>query len=160
MHYKTMEEVKALQLKFERRSLALEDWSHSARLTLCTWYLMRQPRQAARLLREGIRSMYRAGGVVSTPKSGYHETLTLFWIAKVRALLEVCEGDELLVINAIVSGLASEDLVLHHYSAERLMSAEARTRWREADLRPLPLASAVTWQGPQRGLEQGARQCA
>ncbi len=147
MHYKSMEEVKALRIKFERGTLSLEDWSHRAYLALCCWYLTHHPRRAEGLLREGIQSLHRANGVISTARCGYHETLTLFWIAKVRGLLDVCEGKDLAVLNAVVGGLENEDLVLFHFSHERITSSEARLQWCEPDLHPLPTAdeSHSTW---------------
>lgn len=138
MHYQSIKETEALLRKFECGSLALEEWTHSAHLAVCCLYLMRKPRDATRLLREGIVSLNRANGVISTATSGYHETLTLFWIAKVQGLLDVCVGDELSVLNAVVGGLANKQLVLFHFSRERIMSSEARERWCEPDLRPLP----------------------
>lgn len=159
MHYETIIEIEALQRKFERGTLALEDWSHSAHLALCCWYLMRQPRSAESLLREGIQNLNRANGVISTATSGYHETLTLFWIAKVRGLLDVCQGEDLAVLNAVVSGLANKELVLFHFSRERIMSSEARQRWCEPDLRPLPQVQSAGWT-PLRMLGRDTRRCA
>jgi hypothetical protein len=150
MHYKSMEEVHDLRVKFERGTLALDDWSHSAHLALCTWYLMKHPRRAVQIMRDGIRSLNRANGVLTTATSGYHETLTLFWIAKVRGLLDVCSGEDLAVLNAVVDGLANKKLVLFHFSRERIMSSEARAEWCEPDLRPVPMAQPSRWSWPSR----------
>ena len=160
MHYKSMDEVQALRVKFERGTLALEDWTHKAHLALCCLYLMNHPRRATRMLRDGIQSLNRANGVLNTATSGYHETLTLFWIAKVRGLLDVCAGDELAVLNAVVNGLANKELVLFHFSRERIMSPEARHSWCAPDLRPLPEVASTRWQWPQQLLGRDSSRCA
>ena len=160
MHYRSMKEIEALQRKFERGTVTLEEWTHSAHLAICCWYLMKKPRNAARLLREGIVSLNRANGVISTATSGYHETLTLFWIAKVQGLLDVCEGDDLAVLNAVVGGLANKKLVLFHFSRERIMSSEARNGWCEPDLRPLPGPSKTTPAWHEQILAARQRSCA
>lgn len=121
---------------------------------------MRKPRTAEKLLREGIASLNRANGVISTATSGYHETLTLFWIAKVQALLDVCVGDDLAVLNAVVGGLANKELVLFHFSRERIMSSEARHRWCDPDLRPLPLSTKSRWTWPTPLIGADTRRCA
>lgn len=138
MHYRTMDEVAGLVEGFKAQTLLQSEWDHAAHLTVCCWYLMRHPERSESLLRAGIRRYNRTLGILTTSTSGYHETLTLFWITKVRALLEVCEGPDLAVINAVVHALADKELVLFHYSAEQIMSKEARRQWCEPDLRPLP----------------------
>lgn len=160
MYYQSIEEVQVLLTKFERGTLALEQWDHRAHLALCCLYLMNHPRRAEQLIRDGIKSLNRANGVISTPTSGYHETLTLFWIAKVRSLLDVCAGDDLAVVNAVVNGLANKKLVLFHFSRERIMSMEARESWCEPDLQPLPQVEAKRWKWPQRLVGRDARLCA
>lgn len=159
MHDKTMEEIRSLLQGFEQRSLPLGAWDHAAHLSVCCWYLMKQPDRAEERMRDGIQRLNRAHGVITTPTSGYHETLTLFWIAKVRALLDVCSGSDLAVIGAVVRGLADKELVLFHYSRERIMSSVARRQWCEPDLRRLPAAEGMPTDWPHRhaGRESGPR---
>ncbi len=159
MYYQSIEEVQAMRTKFERGTLALEEWDHRAHLALTCLFLMNHPRRAEGLLRDGIKSLNRANGVPSTPTSGYHETLTLFWIAKVRALLDVCAGDDLAVLNAVVNGLANKKLVFFHFSRERILSKQARESWCEPDVHPLPEVEARRWKWPRRLLGQDARRC-
>jgi hypothetical protein len=160
MYYQSIEEAQALLTKFERGTMPLEEWDHSAHLAVCCLLLMNHPAQAEQLICDGIKSLNRANGVISTPTSGYHETLSLFWIAKVRSLLDVCAGDDLSVLNAVVGGLASKSLVLFHFSRERIMSMEARQSWCEPDLHPLPEVETSRWTWPQRLRGQNARLCA
>jgi hypothetical protein len=78
-------------------------------------------------------------GVVQTPTSGYHETLTRFftWVVWrfVSAAPPGLAPDEL--IDELIRQHGDRDLPLAYYSRERLMSWEARTGWVPPDLRPL-----------------------
>lgn len=150
MHYEEMEEVMELVRGFEEQRLPLEAWNHVARLAVSCWYAMKDPDNAEARMRDGIQRLNGALDVIATPTSGYHETLTVFWMAKVRALVEVCEGTDIAVLNAVVGGLADKDLVLFHYSSECITSAEARLHWVEPDLVRLPMDDAATWEAPRR----------
>jgi len=109
-------------------------------MTLALWYLIRRPRkEATRLIREGIKRYNEAGGGVTTKDSGYHETVTLFYIWLVDDFVKgLDETDSIVEIaNRLIKARGDKTLPLQYYSRERLMSWEARTRWVEPDLRPL-----------------------
>jgi hypothetical protein len=70
-------------------------WNHGAHVTVAACYLQMYPQpEAARRIRAGIRHYNECQGTANTADSGYHETLTLFWIAHVTHLLAQC-GQEL-----------------------------------------------------------------
>lgn len=150
MHYKSMQEVESLVCAFEEQVTSLEEWDHQMHLAVCCWYVMKSPGFAEEQMRDGIKALNRKLRVMTTPNSGYHETLTLFWVAKVRSLVEVCTGPDVAVLNAVVSGLADKNLVYFHYSPERIASEEARTAWREPDLQRLPAEGLGQWEMPER----------
>ena len=150
MHYKSMQEVESLVCAFEEQATSLEKWDHQMHLAICCWYVMKTPGAAEESMRDGIQALNRKLGVMTTPSSGYHETLTLFWIAKVRSLVEVCSGPEIAVLNAVVGGLADRSLVYFHYSRELISSNDARRTWREPDLQRLPAEGMGLWELPQR----------
>lgn len=118
---------------FEAGSLSRSDWTHSRHLVMALWYLRRYNRdEATRLIRDGIRRLNdRLGNF-----TGYHETITLAWIAVVERFLA------LKALDSPVSDLAGELLrqcgdknyLLRFYSRERLFSDEARSRWVPPDL--------------------------
>src|SRR5262249_13019040 len=79
--YKSSEEITDLVRAFESCTLDRDLWTHHAHMTLALWYLIRRPRkEATRLIREGIKRYNEACGGVTTKDSGYHETVTLFYI--------------------------------------------------------------------------------
>ena len=150
MDHKTIEEVKRLVRDFERQTLPLTAWNHRTQLTICCWYALNGER-AEYLMRQGIQRFLKKHGTLTTTRR-YHETLTVFWVAKVQALVEVCSGTDLAVINAVIRGLADKDLVLFHYTRERIMSKTARRNWCEPDLRRLPRAAHDSCSGAQLAL--------
>jgi hypothetical protein len=100
--------------------------------------LQYDPREATERVRRGIKRYNAAHGVVATPTSGYHETLTLFWLRVVRSFLEGGrnEARSLVSLANELAASADRDLPLRHYTRERLFSPEARASWVEPDLKP------------------------
>jgi hypothetical protein len=139
--YEDPDEVPRLVAAFERRTLPKAGWTHRAHLTMGLWYSMHlSPDAALHAMREGILRLNDAHGVVSTPTSGYHETITR---AYMRLIGEFVAGDGAPGgweerTNRLLERLGARDLLLTYYSRERLMSPEARARWVEPDVRRLP----------------------
>jgi len=115
-------------------------WTHAAHLKVALWYLLCHGwDEAVSLTRDGIKRYNAASGVADTPASGYHETLTLFWLHAVRRFLET-RGDDARDVDTLADELtaaADKNLPLAFYTRERLMSAEARAAWVAPDLKPL-----------------------
>jgi hypothetical protein len=68
----------------------------------------------------------------------YHDTLTTAWARVVAHHANVGAGDSFDAFLAAHPRLLERDLLLEHYSRERLFSPAARARFVEPDLRPLP----------------------
>jgi hypothetical protein len=63
---------------FEDGSLSRSEWTHSRHLVMALWYLRRHNRdEATRLIRDGIRRYNER----QRNLTGYHETITLAWVA-------------------------------------------------------------------------------
>jgi len=138
--YKSSEEITDLVAAFESCTLDRGLWTHHAHLTVALWYLIRRPKEeATRLIREGIKRYNEACGVVTTRDSGYHETVTLFYIWLVDDFVKGLDETDSIVetANELINARGDKTLPLQYYSRERLMSWEARTGWIEPDLRPL-----------------------
>ena len=73
------------------------------------------------------------------PLSKYHETLTMAWILAVAHLMErtrdSASADDFIEANPM---LLDKEIMSTHYSAESLFSEEARARFVEPDLDPIP----------------------
>jgi hypothetical protein len=138
--YAAAAEIEYLVRNFDSCLLPRKRWTHSAHLTVALWYCLRNPwPDAVRRVRNGIKRYNEACGIITTPESGYHETITLFWLRMVRRYLKTAERECSLVAlaNGLVERYANSRLPLEYYTRERLMSAEARAGWIEPDLKSL-----------------------
>ncbi|MBW4691633.1 MAG: hypothetical protein KME27_07670 [Lyngbya sp. HA4199-MV5] len=146
MTYQSTDEIEALVKAFEGCTLPRSRWTHAAHLTLALWYLVHyKPSQAIDCMREGIQRYNAAMGIQQTNhggyhESGYHETITLFWLwigqwylAERRMSAFALDG-----VNQFLQQCSDPQLPFRYYSRDRLMSWEARTDWVEPDLHPLP----------------------
>jgi len=139
--YRHITEIEAVVHGFQWCTLPHEEWTHAAHLTVALWYHLRLPWPAAeKVIRKGIQRFNAAKGIVTTPTGGYHETMTLFWIAMVQKFLRDVTANENSVtnlFNRFIEDYGRKELPFEYYSRERLFSAEARATWVEPDLRAL-----------------------
>ncbi len=134
------DEIERLVSEFESCTLPRDEWNHRAHLTVGLWYLASRPlKEATGLIRASIQKYNHACGIVTTKESGYHETITLFYVWAIGKFLAHADRDCTLaaLANLLVNECGDRNLPLAYYSRERLMSWEARTRWVEPDLKPL-----------------------
>lgn len=119
------------------RTLAKSDWTHEAHLRVC-WAALatRDPGATVEFLRDAIKSYNEATGVGNTPTSGYHETLTRYYVEAVASL----DSDR--IDHVIGSPRCSRHAPLRHWSRDALFSPAARARWIEPDASPLPWLQA------------------
>ena len=138
MIYRTDEEVNLLVKRFEERTLPKAEWTHVAHLTVGLYYCFHHPFGVAKnLMSDGIYWLNDSHGTPNTETSGYHETLTVFWLRTVKEFLESCGNDESLaqIANALVAEVNDTKLPLNFYSRERLFSVEARLSYVEPNLK-------------------------
>jgi hypothetical protein len=138
--YRSDDEIADLATRFEACAIPRSEWTHAAHLTIALWYLTRyDAAEATERIRTGIPKLNVSNGVQNTPTGGYHETLTLFWIHKVRQhLRQSSDGASLTELaNSLIRAYSDSKLPLTYYSREHLFSTEARFGWVEPDGRPL-----------------------
>lgn len=136
--YRSPYEIDTLLHAFQECSLPRGEWTHEAHLTVALWYFLfsESESEAIDRIRNGIKRYNSVNGIESTPNSGYHETLTLFWAQTVREYL-ADEGRNRSIVdlaNGLIAEYADRTLPLSHYTREHLMSWEARNNWVEPDL--------------------------
>jgi hypothetical protein len=134
--------IEALVRSFEDGSLPRSDWTHQAHLTVALWSLRRFPRdEATRWIRERIKAYNARHG----NGSGYHETITLAWVAVVaRFLAEHDHGQPLPALTAALrEACGGRDHLLSYYSEDVLMSDQARRTWVPPDLQPIEASGTV-----------------
>ena len=117
---------------FEQGTLPRPVWTHAAHLAVGTWHLMSFPKEVAvERVRQGIRHYNECAGVQNTPDSGYHETLTLFWLGLIEAQVRDLAGSSrrLAALGVVAEYGARRDLFKEYYSFDVVASREARARW-------------------------------
>ena len=126
-------EIETFVRAFEDGSLPKSEWTHSRHLAMALWYLRRHNREAAtQLIRHGIqRHNGRHGNF-----TGYHETITLAWVAVIERFLAVRDANVPLsvLVGELLEECGDKDYLLRFYSRERLLSDEARHRWVPPDV--------------------------
>jgi hypothetical protein len=123
------------------RTLPKPEWTHQAHLRVGLWHALQYPDDAALdLLRQRIRAYNEATGVANTGSSGYHETVTRFYLHVIRRFLNSVDRERAVddLAEELIKRFGSRELPLQHYSRERLFCAEARFHWVKPDLVPLP----------------------
>ena len=117
--------------QFEAATLPDWAWTHEAHLICALSVLSRfGMADAPREMRQRITRYNEAVGKINSDTSGYHETVTVFWLKAVR---EYLSKDEKIyfdqdTIDKLLSSidLANRNLFLKVYSKERVLSTEAR----------------------------------
>jgi hypothetical protein len=125
--------IESFMRAFEYGILLKSEWTHSRHLVMALWYLRHHNRdQATSLIRDGIQRFNERQGNLA----GYHETITLAWIAVIERFLAVRDLDVPLSVVAgeLLSHCGDKNYLLRFYSKERLFSGEARHRWVAPDL--------------------------
>jgi len=124
--------IKELLFQFENRTLPIEKWTHEAHLIIALCYIKKYKKEEAICyLRSGIISYNVAVGTKNTPTSGYHETITLFWVELISTFIQKHQQLKLeeLIEVFLASKYASKTIFLEYYTKEKLFSVAARANW-------------------------------
>jgi hypothetical protein len=143
MNFERDEEVNLLAQAFEERTLSKSEWTHAMHLVVGLYYCYHHPPGVAKnLMSDGIYWLNDAHGTPNTAESGYHETLTVFWLRTVAIYLEKAGRDKGLaeLANGLTEAFNDTRLPLKYYSRERLFSVEARMNYVEPDLEDFSLS--------------------
>jgi hypothetical protein len=137
-----MIEPDAVIRQFIARSLPKALWTHPAHLRVGLWHVLNfRHDRALDLLRERIRAYNEASGVANTDESGYHETITRFYLRAIIAYIQTADMSRPFedLVAELIGRHRDRDEPLRYYSRERLFCVLARRDWLEPDLAPLPL---------------------
>jgi len=132
IHYKTDDEIRALVEAFESCSFHPAEFRHYQHLTVALWYVWHLPYdEAEESVKTGIRRLAETYG-----KTGYHETITLFWLRMVSRFANGVDRESSLAAtaNRMIEEYARKDLIFDYYSSEVIDSARAKAEWIEPDL--------------------------
>jgi len=144
-HLATPEAFDAFLRGFELGTLPKSEWTHGAHVAAAANYLFDSDvKTVLPLMRTRISAYNLAVGGANTPRSGYHETLTRFWLLIVAEFLRQRQSEDRpkTRLDAARQALEifGEARSLHtlYYSGDVVKDSAARTAWRPPDLIPLP----------------------
>lgn len=123
--------LRDLVTQFEAGTLPLSDRRHAINLSICVWYLLTDNFPLTRL-RVAIRNYCEVQGGVNGPDSGYHETLTRFWLLMVEKRVKTLPVMSALeYARVVVDELGGQASLFRRFYGEYdvVRSAEARVRW-------------------------------
>ena len=125
---------------FVNGRLAKPEWTHEAHLITC-WVALqdRTPEQTLSFLREAIQTHNCGIAIRNTETSGYHETLTRFYITAVADSMQTDASLDHVLEDPQCARAAWSP----YWSRERMFSVEARLGWLAPDLGepPWPIVS-------------------
>jgi hypothetical protein len=110
------------------RSLPKSRWTHEGHLLACTSLVRRHgPVDALRILRDAIPRYNEATGVANTATSGYHDTITVYFVWAIHRLVDAGSANSDVLLHPLVDRRA----LLEWWDPATLMSPAARAAWVE-----------------------------
>jgi len=135
-YFQTDDELRELVASFEACHFHPSEFRHYQHLAVALWYVWHLPfEQAAHRMTTGIRRLAETFG-----KTGYHETITLFWLQIVSDFAASDDRNESLAMtaNKLVRRYENKNLIYDYYSADLIASAKAKAEWVDPDLKTMP----------------------
>ncbi len=129
--------------QFESLTLPLAEWTHRSHVKVAYLYLRRHPfAEALEQMRARIKAYNAANQVPESPTRGYNETTTRAFLQIIFAVMQAY-GSAFPAADADAfcdahPQLMSPQILRLFYSPERRMHPDAKTKFVEPDLAPLP----------------------
>jgi hypothetical protein len=134
---------------FEDGTLPKHRWTHAAHILTGACYVHALPESAAiDRMRSRVSAYNLAVGGQNTSTSGYHETVTIFWIKLLAAFhRDSVAADPTLAhpaarltfaAHAVAHFAPQRDILRRYYDFDIVACTEARSAWIPPNLQPLP----------------------
>ncbi|MDW3191787.1 MAG: hypothetical protein R8G66_05460 [Cytophagales bacterium] len=134
------QEIEALIKGFEDGTWPAAEWTHHCHIYMALWYLSKMPlAKASFQIKEGIRQYNVSQGGENTETSGYHETISEFYIRILQYYIEQTDfaAADRHWIKLKDQPFMDKDFPFRFYSKDHLMNPEARAFWQVPDLLPI-----------------------
>lgn len=128
----TQDDLHTLMQAFEAGSLPKAAWTHAAHVAVGANYVaLHGEPLALEMMRQRVCAYNEAVGTVNSATSGYHETLTRFWIAVLARLHyeEKAASHLAFVQHAVTLYGGRRDLHRQFYHFDVVKHSEARQAW-------------------------------
>ena len=130
MYLITTEEANSLVEKWETGQMDKETWTHEMHLIMGHAMIVRFGRNALPAMRERILRHNEAVGIINSDSTGYHETLTVYWLWLIRNFMldkNLTAFDEVTIDELVFEeSLAKRNDWLKFYKEETIKSVAAR----------------------------------
>jgi len=117
---------------FDACTLPKSAWTHAAHIFTgaCMVHTLGES-AAADYMRDAIRRFNLSVGGQNTPTSGYHETITIFWIKLLAIHQRATQPTSRIAFatDAVAHFAPQRDLLTRFYDFDVVASTEARHRW-------------------------------
>jgi hypothetical protein len=129
--------------QFEQLALPFDQWTHRAHVRIAYCYLSSLPyAEAEHRIRAGIKAYNAANKVPEGPTSGYNETTTIAFIRLIHATIKAY-GSAMPTADSnafcdMHPQLLTRNVLRLFYSPQQRMHPDAKTKFIEPDLTPLP----------------------
>lgn len=134
-----MQSIHDLVQQFENETLPKEQWTHEAHLSVGCFYVYAYGKdEALNKIRVNIKKYNVATGGQNTETSGYHETITVFWIWNIHEFVKKQSTDKSIeqIIGQFISSVYSDkNYPLEFYTKEHLLSTAARLNFAVPDIK-------------------------
>jgi hypothetical protein len=133
----TEEYIIDLVNRFSNRTLPKSEWTHQAHILVGCWHVFHHQRDTSiDLMRAKIKAFNETVGTPNTDDTGYHETLTIFWISVIDRFIKNSRINDLTdLCNAFLeSKLSTREYPFRFYTRETLFSTQARLHWVDGDI--------------------------
>ncbi len=133
--FKDDTEISELVSAFEKCAFHPSAFRHHQHLAVALWYVSNFPcEEATERMKLGIRRLAETYG-----KTGYHETITIFWLKVVKEFFDHHHAAASLaeIANQLANRYADKTVISDYYSSGVIDSAQAKAEWVEPDLKPL-----------------------
>ena len=136
-----VEEAEKLVEAFENCTLDKSDWSHEAHLLAGMKMCILYGENASTEMKKRVIRFNESVGTINSESSGYHETITHYWITILKAF---CRENNIIIFDQYATDtllfaeeLAQRNSFLEYYSKDLIMSSRARMAFVAPDLKEL-----------------------
>ena len=139
-------EIESLISGFCEKTLPKESWTHEAHILVAIWHNWHfDAEEALQKVKKGIISYNVSVGTENTDTSGYHETMTRFWMRITRLFVESHKfGSIDQAVNAMLnSPYSAKTLPFDYYDRKTLFSVHARHNWVEPDQKAIRMNTII-----------------
>lgn len=136
------EEFVVLVNSFLDRTLDKREWTHEAHIAISFWFNWHYNyEEGFEKMRNGIIKYNEAVGTINSDSSGYHETMTRYWMISIHNFLFKSKADSITeaLADFMQSSASLRHAPLEFYTKSRLFSAKARQVWMNGDIKELTL---------------------